>query len=134
MRYVVTALVTLLLPIATYAQSADMRASIRAELLKDPQTAQLSEADLNALVDALAQKAQSDGVTSADLSWQPQSTERVTPIAAGELCSGLSCFSARLGVSPLMTQIAIGILVAGGILWFTTYEFRHRRSGGSGVA
>jgi hypothetical protein len=53
--------VLLLLPLLATAQSDDLRAQIRADLLADPRTAELPPAELEALVAALADEAEATG-------------------------------------------------------------------------
>ncbi len=82
----------LLLPGSAYGQesSADLRATIRAELLSDPRTSSLSEIQIETLVDLLAQEAEKQGITSQDIQWRPQNNEQFveTGSAASE---GVGC-------------------------------------------
>lgn len=54
-------------PIALFAQEDDLRAQIRADLMTDPRSAEMSSAEIDALVSALADKAETDGTASAYL-------------------------------------------------------------------
>lgn len=51
----------LLVPFLAAAQEDALRAQIRADLMQDPNTAQLSNTERDALVEALAQEAESNG-------------------------------------------------------------------------
>ncbi len=86
--------VALLLPGSVYGQesSADLRATIRAELLSDPRTSSLSEAQIETLVDLLAQEAEKQGITSEDIQWRPQNNEQFvatgSAVQEGTGCGG----------------------------------------------
>jgi hypothetical protein len=56
-------LALLVLPCIAVAQRDDLRAQIRADLTDDPRTAQMSPAELDALVEALAVRADADGTS-----------------------------------------------------------------------
>lgn len=61
-------------PLVTSAQSQpadEMHATIMAQLMRDPRTANIPPEQLKLLVDALANQAQSQEVTVTDLRWQP---------------------------------------------------------------
>jgi len=60
-----------LMPVLSLAQESDLSATIRAALLSDPETANLSEAELDAMVAALATEAEEQGVTGEDIAWRP---------------------------------------------------------------
>lgn len=62
------------MPMVLHAQtttSNELSATIRAQLLSDPRTSTLSEAQLNAMVDLLSQEAQKQGLTAKDVVWRP---------------------------------------------------------------
>src|SRR3989344_3033765 len=78
-RFLLVICVTIaVLPFVVNAQnvSADLRATIRAELLSDPRTSSLSGAQIDALVGLLANEAEKQGITSQDIQWRPESSER----------------------------------------------------------
>ena len=60
-----------LAPLTSYAQEDELSIVIRAALLEDPNTSTLSEAELDALVVALAQESLEEGVSARDIFWQP---------------------------------------------------------------
>lgn len=63
MRFIAASTIgLLLLPLLASAQtSAELRAKIRADLMADPRSAQLSEAELDTLINALATEAETEG-------------------------------------------------------------------------
>ena len=79
-----------LVPTLSLAQEDELSTTIRAALLSDPETANLSQADLDAVVAALAAEAEGQGVTGEDIAWRPQE-----PAPAGsaseqvDTCGGL---------------------------------------------
>lgn len=62
--------VGLLLPFLAFAQT-DLSATIREQILRDPRTAQMTDAQLDAVIAALTQNARVQGMTAADIQWQP---------------------------------------------------------------
>jgi hypothetical protein len=123
----------LLLPHVAGAQSAlsgDLSATIRAELLSDPRTASLSQAQLDAMVSLLAQKAEMQGITAADITWRPQS-----PVSSGagaaptESCAGnFTCImDEAFGFIGPDTTIPFFLGMASmGLIWVLA-EMMHRK-------
>ena len=123
------------------AQSNDeLKTTIRAALLADPRSASLSEAEMEAMVSALAEKAQMQGVTSSDIAWRPQSSESsdrgwwnmsACGNPSGFLCA-LSTAFGFAGPDPIIA-IALGVLAA--ILLFVVGSLIeiHRRRRASGA-
>ena len=71
------ALCSLALTYAAHAQASsdsELRETVRAAILADPRSAQMSEADVDSMVAALAGEAEAQGVTSEDIAWRPQDT------------------------------------------------------------
>ena len=60
------------LPVYVFAQSEELRAVIRAEIMKDPRASGISADELERLVDALALEAERGGMTTEDITWRPQ--------------------------------------------------------------
>jgi hypothetical protein len=58
-------------PALVGAQASGLESAIRAEILKDPRSADIPEAQMDAMVIALAQTASAQGVSEADISWRP---------------------------------------------------------------
>ncbi|MDO8576067.1 MAG: hypothetical protein Q7R90_02000 [bacterium] len=123
------------LPFLAHAQntSADLRATIRAELLSDPRTSSLSDAQIDALVSLLADEAEKQGVTSQDIQWRPQSSERfvATESAAPQApeCAGgfLCTMTEAFGFVGADTTIPFTLGAASmGLVWILA-EMIHRR-------
>ncbi len=129
-RIVLGALIfCMLVPIITHAQtsSADLRETIRLSLLQDPRTAELSSAELNAMVDILTLRASQEGITSEDILWRPAEAP-----AAVEYCPEKSFFcnmSLAFGFVGNDARIpaALAILSAILILILAAYREHHMR-------
>ena len=79
----------LVLPLLAHAQSADLNATIRAALYGDPRTATMSQAQIDAMVSALSQRAQQKGLTPSDITWRPLPTSGTT---AANSCAGFPVY------------------------------------------
>ena len=79
----------LMLPLLAHAQSADLNATIRAALYGDPRTATMSQAQIDAMVSALSQRAQQKGLTPSDITWRPLPTSGTT---AANSCAGFPVY------------------------------------------
>ncbi len=117
----------LLMPLLTSAQSGtpeEMRATIMAQLLEDPRTADVPPDQLAQLVDALAAQAQEQEVSTADLTWQPRPTTLGAPAADStsydSVCSGgfsaLCMMSEALGFIGDNPTVPLYFLVTSGVL------------------
>jgi len=82
-RILFVLLAMLISPHVTHAQ-ADLESTIRAAILEDPRTAQMGDAQIESVVEALAQSARQQGLTPSDITWRPrvQGTERETSVCA----------------------------------------------------
>ena len=114
--------------------SSDLRATIRAELLSDPRTSSLSEAQIDALVGLLADEAEKQGITSQDIQWRPESTERfvatesAAPQDAAECGGGFLCtMSEAFGFVGADTTIPFTLGAASMALVWLLAEMMHRR-------
>ncbi|MFZ2555317.1 MAG: hypothetical protein WAZ27_02515 [Minisyncoccia bacterium] len=68
-----------LLPFLVFAQSDDaLRAKIRADIMSDPRSSEMSPAEIDAMVDALAGQAEEEGV-AADYLDSQNSFEPIAP-------------------------------------------------------
>ena len=107
---IVSTLLILAFAFPALAQSdrAELEATIRASLMEDPETALLPEEELSAMISALADEAEAQGVTSDDLT-----APSPEPLMLGdiELGDGLSA-GAKTGLTLL------GLLVLALIAWF----------------
>ena len=124
-------------PLATRAQTNqttqnDLRATIRAELLSDPRTSGLTQAQIDAMVDALTQEAQKQGVTSQDIQWRPQQVaeeESAPPVA--DSCEGtprfFCAFDMAFGFVGDNPGIAFMLgLASMGLIWLIAHILHHR--------
>ena len=114
--------------------SSDLRATIRAELLSDPRTSSLSEAQIDALVGLLADEAEKQGITSQDIQWRPESSERfvatesAAPQEAAECGGGFLCtMSEAFGFVGADTTIPFTLGAASMALVWLLAEMIHRR-------
>lgn len=131
---VLFSLVALLtLPMLAYAQSseAELRAGIRAEILKDPRTASMSEAEIQAMVEVLAAGAEVEGIESSSFVAQSRS---FAPTAAEEepSCGGMPVFLCHInqtfGFDGSNALMPIALLATSGLLAFLLYELKHYAS------
>jgi len=80
-------------PVLVAAQAQDeLHATIMAALLADPRTGTIPPAQLQALVNALADQAQTQGITAQEIKWRSAVNESFVPVAPQESCS--SAFAA----------------------------------------
>lgn len=107
----------LFIPLSAGAQE-DPRAQIRAQLMQDPQTANLPPAEFELLVEALAGEAESspEGIMYMDAQTAPAFFYDDAPVAAPSPI-----------LAMLSTPIVIAVLaLAAGILGFILFAIRHR--------
>jgi hypothetical protein len=137
---VIFALATILLvavflrPSAAGAQAdaqSELKATIRAELLSDPRTSGLSETDLNAMVEALTQEAQKQGLTSQDITWRPANTAAAaTPSdTCGNIPAPLCALNRSFGFAGSDSRIPVWLGIIAALLVLITgiaLEVRHR--------
>lgn len=70
MRFFSSLILALLVPALLFAQGNTLRSQIRADLTADPRSQQMSQAELDALVEAIATQAEADGSAAAYLDGQ----------------------------------------------------------------
>ncbi|MDO8514300.1 MAG: hypothetical protein Q7S50_02030 [bacterium] len=124
-------------PFVLYAQTVaqgDLRSTIRAELLSDPRTSGLSNAELDAMVDLLTDEAGKQGMTVQDIQWRPQNTQSFTaseqsPVSP-DACRAsrfLCMFNEAFGFAGPDATIAFTLGAASmGLVWIIA-EMLHRR-------
>ena len=101
------AAVLLFVPLILFAQSDDqLRAQIRADLMKDPRTAQMSSSEIDIMVNALAQQAQSEGTADTYLDGRKQPVYTFPPPQTG----GGSLASIGIALAALLLAL-LGIVV-----------------------
>ena len=96
---------SLLMPLLTHAQAtsqtaldATIRATIRAAIMQDPRSANLTPAQISAMVTALSAQAQTKGLTAQDIAYRPGTpgiavpgTVSNTPMATDPCSLSSSC-------------------------------------------
>lgn len=124
--------VLLAFPIVVLAQTdAELEATIRSAILSDPRTADMTEAEIDAIVAALAEEAGAQGVTSYDILWQPQEETLATvePVATCNLPEFFCTLNAALGLDGSDIAIPIGLGVTAALLLFVIGSILHHRHG-----
>lgn len=132
---VLAMVIALAIPYLGNAQEStdELRATIRGAILSDPRTSSLSETQIDTVVNVLTQEAEKQGMTSQDIQWRPQSTERFfaaeggAPTAA-ECAGGFLCtMTEALGFVGADTTIPFTLGAASmGLVWILA-EMIHRR-------
>ncbi len=116
------------LPLLVGAQSAGLSEAIRAEIMKDPRSASIPSAQVDAMVASLAQAASQQGVTASDITWQP--AEATTGSSSGEcgfLCSINAIFG--FGGNDYTIPVGLGVTSALLILFISAMLHRHHKHG-----
>lgn len=116
--HILLALLIIVLPIAVSAQE-DVRAQIRADLMQDPRTAELSPAEREQLIDAIAGQVEStpEGNMYLDAQSAPTFVYDDPPVA-----------TASPYLTALSTPIVIAILaLIAGILSLVIFMLRHKK-------
>ncbi len=74
------------------ANDESLEATIRAAVLSDPRSQDMTPAEIDAMVAALSRQAQSVGMTSDDIIWRPAPTDgEATGTATTQACDGFLC-------------------------------------------
>ena len=125
-------------PLAQAQSNDELKATIRAALLADPRSASLSESEMDAMVSALADEAQVQGVTASDIAWRPQSSDASgsrDPSACGNPDGFLCALSTAFGFAGPDSIIAAGLGVLAATLLFVVGSLIeiHRRRRALGV-
>jgi hypothetical protein len=132
-RHVIAGLLALVIvlsvPFLAYAQSsnAELRAGIRAEIVKDPRTSSMSEAEIDAMVEALTAGAEAEGIESGSFSAQPSSfapTAEPEASACGSMPAFLCRINQTLGFDGSNALIPIALLAISGLLAFLLWELK----------
>lgn len=117
---VVLAVFVLANPHVAGAQTdAELQTTIRAALLQDPRTAQMSEAELDAMVQALSAQAAKQGISSSDIRWAPGQSDMSAETATNN-CGSMPYFFCVLnnsfGFDGSDMKIPIGLGITSGLL------------------
>lgn len=121
LSYILLAVCVAALPLFAHAQQDDLRATIMAQVLQDPRSAEIPPAQLEVLVDALSQKAQAENLEPADIVWQPGVfSEATVTEEAAPACDSLiplACvFTEAFGFQGEAIVIPLYLLVVSGLL------------------
>lgn len=114
-------------PFVAFAQDASLSATIRAEIMKDPRSADIAPEQIDALVAALTQAAQEEGVTERDILWRPAEARVSQEPSCGFLCRVNEVFG--FGGRDYTVPVGLGIASAILILFLTTMYHRHHEHG-----
>jgi hypothetical protein len=97
------------------ATDTQLRATIQTEVMADPRSQTISQAQLSALVDSLTAQAEAQGLTSSDLTYRPSASagsEIQAPTSFSQ-CSTFSCTVSRaFGLDGSIPIIPIAFFVA----------------------
>lgn len=110
-RWALIFVIVALLPLFASAQQEDaLRAAIRADIMSDPRSAEMSPTEIDGLVEALALQAEEQGTASEYL--ESESTfDEVTPAPVFEEITELNTLSISIAVLILVLAGATAILV-----------------------
>ena len=111
----------------------ELDTTIRAIIMSDPNSAALSEAQLDALTTELAEKARQDGVTLGDILWRPETPiteEEAAAYRCGKVPAFLCALNEAFGFSGDDITLPIGFFLSSIVLlfliWAMINSYRHR--------
>ena len=122
-------------------EESELSATIRATLLSDPRSQDLSQEELNGLVEALVIEAEEEGITAEDIMWRPEEPDPEPiveePDACGRLPKLLCNLNEAFGFSSGNLVIPVLLLVSSTALLFVLglmiQEHRRRTPQDGGV-
>ena len=100
-------------PAILFAQSADLRSQIRADIMQDPRAAEMSEAEVNALVEAVAIEAEQTGA-AGDYLEAKSSFQYETLFEPPQEPSNIM----RILLSPIVIATLLLVLILGGVIYY----------------
>src|SRR3989344_3194487 len=120
-RTMATLLVAMLLmPLLAFAQEEDiLRSTIRADIMSDPRSAEMSPTEIDALVNALAMQAQEQGIAQDYLDAQSSFEPVEAPIYEE---------SASMMLTPLDIALLALIIILAGVVILVVLQRNARRS------
>ena len=131
---VLTITLFFLTPFLIHAQatsSTELRAIIRAAILKDPRAAGLQSQEIDAMVEALTVRAQTQGVTPQDLTYVPGTVspdwvppESSTKAGCADTSSPLCALGYAMGFGNPDKRIPIGLWLTSGVLIFVIWRMQ----------
>lgn len=110
--------------ISAFAQSgAELEATIREAILSDPRSAEMTEADIDAMVAGLAEEAAAQNLSVSDITWRPQVGEPISDAASQseEACpyaTLLCALNDAFGFSEFPFLIPLLLAITSAILLF----------------
>lgn len=117
------------LPFVTLAQTQlDLQSTIRAAIAADPRTQGMTEVQIDAMVDALAQRAQNQGLTPDDITWRPISDvprTQMVIISCGAFPTIFCTLSYSLGFIGADYTIPLWLLLASFLMIVIIMLMRH---------
>jgi hypothetical protein len=125
-------IIPLALPHSAYAQASStlsLSDTIRAAILKDPRSADLSSAQLDALVSALSNQAQAQGMTPQAIAYHPGAFVGTPSTAASygscnEISAWLCPLGIALGYGTPDKEVPIGLWITSGLLIVIIWQLR----------
>lgn len=117
-RGVAVAAFALLAPALLVAQSDDdLRAQIRADIMQDPRSAEMTQEEQDALVEALAIEAEETGAANDYV----EARSTFDPSSLFEAPAGSSKFVQFL-LSPLTLAIVLLVVIVGAVMYFILHR------------
>ena len=117
-RISVAAFIALALPLAALAQEDALHSTIRAGIMSDPRSAQLSQAEINTMVNALADQAQTQGTAQDYLNGQNSFEPAQSPVYEPP----------SMTLTPLDIALLTLIIVLAGVAVFLVWHRKARRA------
>lgn len=100
------------IPFFVHAQTAEtdqLRATIKAEIMADPRSQSMSQAQIYSMVNALTIQAQQQGLTSAQLTYRPEATGSGSTFSS---CNDISCsLASAFGLDGSFPIIPLALFV-----------------------
>jgi len=139
------ALLAVFLPYAVSAQTeSELNIAIRAALMSDPRTAELSESQIDSMVVILAGEAERQGLTAQDITWRPavvpmaQTVDGAAPIGCGAMPQFFCNLNHAFGFDGSDLAIPIGLGITSGLLILILgvmieRHYAHLRATGAGA-
>jgi len=134
--FVVAAVIVfgIIVPVAfAHEADAELHATIRAAILSDPRTAEMSEAEIEAMVAALSEEATAQGVTAYDIVWRPQ-TEEEGAASCNSMPQFFCTLNEAFGFDGSDIAIPIGLGITAAVLLFVIGSILLHRHGHHPVA
>ena len=118
-RWALIFVLAALMPFLAFAQEEDtLRSTIRADIMSDPRSSEMSPMEIDALVNALATQAEAQGVAQDYLESQNSFDYAVEPPVYEESTS----------LNPTAIAILALVIVVGGVALFLIWQRNVRRS------